>query len=84
MTGDEGLERGAKGSVATEEEMDAGVVFEGGGEGGKEFEPLLGSHVAGVEQDSLAFEAEFAAEQVGCSGVLEDGRNRCRPSWERA
>src|SRR4051812_8718220 len=41
------FKRGTKGSIATEQEVHHRIVFEGRGEGCKELETLLGSHVAG-------------------------------------
>ena len=67
---DEGFELGAERSIAAEEEVDAGVVFEGLREGGEEFEALLGSHIAGVEEDDFAFEAEFATDGVAGDAAL--------------
>ena len=74
VAGDEGLELRAEGSVATEEEVDAGIGVgaaggESGGERGEEFQALLGTHVAGVEEDDLCVvagggEIELAAEDV--------------------
>ena len=82
--GDEGFELGAEGSVAAEEEVDAGVVSaKDCGEGGEEFEALLGSHVAGVEEDDFVFEVEFAAEGVGRGAGLRVDVRRCLPSWGR-
>ena len=48
----------AEGSVAAEDEVDAGVWIAtagggGFGQGGEEFEALLGAHVAGVEEDDF-------------------------------
>ena len=72
--GDEGFELRAEGSVAAEEEVDAGIVVgaargEGVGEGGEELEALLGAHVAGVEEDDFGVfarggEIQLAAEVV--------------------
>jgi hypothetical protein len=45
----------------------AGVVLEGGGERAR-FRGLAWLHVAGVEEDGLAFRVEFAAEGVGGRG----------------
>jgi len=56
--GDEDFELGAEGSIATEEEVNAGVCVgaaggEGGRERGKKLQALLGAHVAGVEEDDF-------------------------------
>lgn len=58
----EGFELGSEGSVSAEEEVNAGIGVgasggEGGGERREKFEALLGSHVAGVEENYFFFQA---------------------------
>lgn len=87
--GYERLELRTEGPVTAEEEVDARVMLEGSGEGGEKLEALLGSHVAGVEEESFAVEIEFAAIGVGGGAGLglyrfdvdpvgEEGSVRCR------
>ena len=72
--GDESFELRAEGSVSAEEEVYGLILLKGLGERREEFEALLGAHVAGVEEDRLAFEAELEAEGVGVvGGVGLDG-----------
>ena len=49
------LKLGAEGSVAAEEEVNAGIVLERFRKRREELKPLLGPHVAGIEDDDLSF-----------------------------
>jgi hypothetical protein len=68
--GHKGLQPGAECSVTTEKEVNTGIVFEGLCEGSEEFESLLDSHVAGVEQDDFFLEIKLGAVRIGRSAQL--------------
>src|ERR1035437_1786886 len=68
-------------SIATEQEMYAGVTGECFGQLRKQFEPLFCSHVAGVKHDDFALNArhlrcKLATDQVETISVRVEGIDR--------